>query len=84
VIAVGDRDTGQTTSGPSTGGSGASDETTAASGKKNEVSITVAVTQAQAEKLVHATQTGALYLGLLGTDSKVKPGAGVDNNSLFQ
>jgi hypothetical protein len=33
---------------------------------------------------VHATQTGSIYLGLLGNDSQVKPGSGVDNNSLFQ
>lgn len=46
--------------------------------------VTVAVDQAQAEKLVHGTQTGTLYLGLLGETSVVKTGPGVDNNSVFK
>jgi pilus assembly protein CpaB len=84
VIAVGQRGSGgQTTSGVAAG-EAASDGSAATAPKKDEVTITVAVNQAQAERLVHATQTGAIYLGLLGADSKVKPGAGVDNNSLFQ
>lgn len=44
--------------------------------------LTVAVTQREAEKLVHGIQTGTLYLGLLGK-LEVKPGAGVDNRNLF-
>ena len=44
--------------------------------------ITVAVTQREAEKLIHGTQTGTLYLGLLGT-YQVTPGPGVDNRTLF-
>lgn len=44
--------------------------------------LTVAVTQREAEKLVHGIQTGSLYLGLLGK-AEVKPGAGVDNRNLF-
>jgi pilus assembly protein CpaB len=46
--------------------------------------VTVAVTQAEAEKLVHGAQTGSLYLGLLNETSVVKRGAGVENNSLFK
>jgi pilus assembly protein CpaB len=85
VIAVGNHGSGgQTTTGGSAAGEAAGDGASDTSQKKDEVTVTVAVTQAQAEKLVHATQTGAIYLGLLGADSKVKPGAGVDNNSLFQ
>jgi pilus assembly protein CpaB len=48
------------------------------------VLITVAVTQDQAQRLVHAAQTGALYLALLGDGTEARPGAGVDNYSLFQ
>ena len=45
--------------------------------------VTVAVDQNQAEKLIHGTQTGTLYLGLLGA-YQVKPGPGVDNRTLFR
>jgi pilus assembly protein CpaB len=44
--------------------------------------VTVAVDQREAEKLIHGTQTGTLYLGLLDT-YQVTPGPGVDNRSLF-
>ncbi len=44
--------------------------------------VTVAVDQNEALKLVHGTQTGALYMGLLGT-YEVESGAGVDNRTLF-
>lgn len=46
--------------------------------------VTVAVTQAEAERLVHAVQTGTLYLALVTESSDVNPGAGVDNHSLFK
>jgi pilus assembly protein CpaB len=46
--------------------------------------VTVAVTQAEAEKLIHGIQTGTLYLGLHGTDTSVKITKGVDDRSLFQ
>lgn len=44
--------------------------------------VTVAVDPAQAVKLVHGTQTGTLYLGLLGT-TDIEPGQRVDNRTLF-
>lgn len=44
--------------------------------------VTVAVDQREAEKLIHGTQTGTLYLGLLDT-YEVTPGPGVDNRTLF-
>lgn len=44
--------------------------------------ITLAVTQRDAERLIHGVQTGTLYLGLLGT-FEPKPGPGVDNRTLF-
>ncbi len=45
--------------------------------------LTVAVSQDEAERLVHSTQTGELYFGLLNTDSKTGPGTGVSNTTLF-
>jgi pilus assembly protein CpaB len=45
--------------------------------------VTVAVRQADAEKLIHGQQTGTLYFALLGGKSDVAPGNGVDNRSLF-
>ncbi len=45
--------------------------------------LTVAVTQQEAERLVHGAQKGELYLGLLSTTSKTGPGTGVTNTSLF-
>jgi pilus assembly protein CpaB len=44
--------------------------------------ITVAVDQREAEKLIHGTQTGTLYFGLLDR-YEAKPGPGVDNRTLF-
>jgi pilus assembly protein CpaB len=46
--------------------------------------LTVAVTQQEAERLVHGVQNGQLYLGLLSTASKTGAGTGVTNTSLFQ
>ena len=48
-----------------------------------QIVVTVAVTQADAERLIHATSTGTLYFALLTDSSDVKPGPGVDNSSLF-
>ncbi len=45
--------------------------------------LTVAVSQEEAERVVHSTQTGELYLGLLNTESKTGPGTGVSNTTLF-
>jgi pilus assembly protein CpaB len=47
------------------------------------VLVTVAVSQREAERLVHAAQTGMLYLALLTESSHLTPGPGVDNHSLF-
>ena len=54
----------------------------APAGDKTLTLVTVAVDQPEAEKLIHGTQTGTLYLGLLDT-YEVKPGPGVDNRTLF-
>ena len=46
--------------------------------------LTVAVTQAEAERLVHATQGGSLYMGLLSATSQTAPALGTTNSTLFQ
>lgn len=45
--------------------------------------LTLALTQAQAEKLVLAQSTGSLYLGLLSDKSQVSVGPGVTANQLY-
>lgn len=45
--------------------------------------LTLALTQDEAERLVHATTTGELYFGLLSTTSKTAPGPGVSNLTLL-
>jgi pilus assembly protein CpaB len=45
--------------------------------------VTVAVTQPEAERLIQATATGALYYALLTDSSDVKPGPGVTNLTMF-
>ena len=44
---------------------------------------TLAVGQEDATRLVHAAQTGSIYLGLLGETTKVTPSAAVDLDSLW-
>jgi pilus assembly protein CpaB len=48
------------------------------------VLVTLAVNQDQAQRLIQAAQSGALYLALLGNTTDVQPGDGVDNYTLFQ
>ncbi len=45
--------------------------------------LTLAVSQADAERLVHSVQTGDLYFGLLTSTSKTGPGSGVSTTTLF-
>jgi pilus assembly protein CpaB len=59
------------------------DEKAAEDGTVGKAIVTVAVKQADAEKLIHAQQTGLLYFALLGGKSEVTPGNGVDNRTLF-
>jgi pilus assembly protein CpaB len=55
-------------------GSGAGNASTARS-----LLLTVAVTQAEAERLIEGVSHGTLYLGLLTDSAQVTPGGGVDN-----
>lgn len=45
--------------------------------------VTVAVDQAQAEKLVHGAQTGVLTMALLGENTTLTPSVGVTDTDLF-
>jgi pilus assembly protein CpaB len=45
--------------------------------------LTLAVSQDEAEKLVHSVQTGSLYFGLLTSTSKTEPNPGVSALNLF-
>lgn len=45
--------------------------------------VTVAVTQEQSTRLVHAVQTGALYLGLLAEGTEITAGPDVTDAELF-
>lgn len=46
--------------------------------------VTLALTQDQAERLVHATRTGALHFALLGETTQLTPSAGVTDQNLFE
>ena len=46
--------------------------------------VTLAVTQDQAQKLIHGSRTGTLTFTLLGSGTSAKPGAGVDDRRLFE
>jgi pilus assembly protein CpaB len=46
--------------------------------------LTVAVTQAEAERVLYAASNGELSFGLLNNDSKPAPSRGVTNANLFK
>jgi len=59
-------------------------QTEDSSGGFGKLLISVAVTQSEAERLIHALNTGTVSLAQVNDDSRVKPGPGVDNHRLFQ
>jgi pilus assembly protein CpaB len=88
VIAVGTQGTDGRTSSAGSAAAEATDDDAKTNSRKNTkqtrtLLVTLAATQLEAERLVHGTQTGALYLALLGDTSAVKPGPGIDNKTLF-
>jgi pilus assembly protein CpaB len=83
VLAVGDRTTPAPAASGAATSSGLSSSSSSASAT-TDVLVTLAVNQDQAQRLVLATQSGALYLALLGNGADVRPGDGIDNYSLFQ
>jgi pilus assembly protein CpaB len=71
VIAVGDA----TASGTNPDGTSAAQAPSAL--------LTVAVDQADAEKLIYASQAGSLYLGLLGEGAQIQKSGGTTDGNLF-
>ncbi|GAA0231217.1 Flp pilus assembly protein CpaB [Cryptosporangium japonicum] len=57
---------------------------TTSSSNGSTVSVTLAASQSDAERLVQASQTGTLSLGLLDGAVTVEPGSGVDTETLFR
>jgi Flp pilus assembly protein CpaB len=83
VIAVGERGTTGAATSATTNDAVATDTKATSTKGAATMLVTVAVTQQEAERLVHAAQTGTLYFALLDDTAKIEPGAGVDNNTLF-
>ena len=81
VLAIGQYGTDGSTS--STPSDSSSQSSSSNSSSASTLKVTLAVSQAQAERLVQATQTGTLYLALQTGSSKVSQGTGVDNGNLF-
>ena len=83
VLAVGQTTTKQTIS-----DSGAATEQTAVQQPVTTTTqtvtlVTVAVDQAEAEKLVHGIHTGTLYFALRSAELEIVPGTGVSDRGLF-
>lgn len=78
VLAVGVYNSGAVTTAT---GDGTADTAGGSSG--SGLILTVSVDQRDAERLIHATRTGQLYLALLTDSSEVEPGPGVDIRNLF-
>ncbi|GAA1820599.1 hypothetical protein HC028_11970 [Planosporangium flavigriseum] len=86
VLAIGGRGTPGAMAGPQPSASSGASQTNGGAGQSESAMalVTVAVNQDQAQRLVHAAQTGNLYLALIGNGSEATPGPGMDNYSLFQ
>lgn len=80
VLAVGVYNSGAVTTATS---DGEGDGDTAGGSSGSGLILTVSVNQRDAERLIHATRTGQLYLALLTDSSQVEPGSGVDIRNLF-
>jgi pilus assembly protein CpaB len=62
----------------------ASSSARSSGGQPSQALLTLALSQPQAEKMIHASSKGTLYLGLLGTDSKVTTSGGVTGAKLYR
>jgi pilus assembly protein CpaB len=82
VLAIGGRGTAGAATSPQPAATGSTSGSSSQSGSE-ETLVTLAVSQDQAQRLVLAAQSGALYLALLGNGADVRPGDGTDNYSLF-
>jgi pilus assembly protein CpaB len=57
---------------------------TAGAGQTTTTLFTLAVTQEQAERIIHSSRTGALTFALLGPEAHATTGKGVDDRTLFE
>jgi pilus assembly protein CpaB len=60
------------------------DAADSSSSSTSTLTVTIAVSQEDAERVVQASQTGVLSLGLLNDSVTVEPGNGVDTDTLFR
>jgi pilus assembly protein CpaB len=81
VIAIGYD--GQTPVTSAASGGNSTDSKSTKDKEDGALIVTVAVTQDEGERLIHGAVTGTLYMALLDDTSDVRPGLGVDNNTLF-
>jgi pilus assembly protein CpaB len=79
VIAVGDK----TSSARNSTDAAPNDSSASAPTSGGARTLTVAVSQNEAERLIHAVMTGTLYFALLDENSNLEPGPGVNNTNLF-
>lgn len=80
VLAVG---TDAETAPPDPSEAGGDDAEEVAAEPAESVTLTLAVTQQEAEKVILAAETGALWFGLLSDTSTTAPSEGVDSRRLF-
>jgi hypothetical protein len=83
VIAVGSTIAGAASTQPPAATDGSS-QSSAQNSSSSNVLVTVSLRQRDAERLILASQTGKLYLGLLTKDSSVTSGPGANNTNLFK
>lgn len=84
VIMIGEAPTPDATVGASPAPTDTAAVGSPAAGQTDRYVVTLAVSQADAPRLVHATRTCLLYLALLGPSATVTRGPGVDTTGLFR
>jgi pilus assembly protein CpaB len=67
----------------SSDGQNSSDMQNASADSTTTALITLAVTQDQAQRLIHGARTGTMTFALLGSNAVPAPGTGVDDSNLF-
>jgi len=82
VLAVGGDSTAART--PSNSSDKAGNGLSTSADQPTTTLFTLSVTQADAERLVHAARTGTLTFALLGPETTATPGAGTDDRTIFE
>jgi pilus assembly protein CpaB len=84
VIAVGSVTAAPGPQGSDANGSGNTQNVAQQASANGTTLLTLAVTQDQAQKLIHGSRTGTLTFTLLGSGTSAKPGSGTDDRHLFE